>query len=179
MEAGEGMSNSKKGTAFLEEFRDFIAFLQSLWGILAGISVLFPLSNAITELIPLRRIHDDPAGALGYLSPELVTSIATLTTLFVILLTFNNRNEFKALKKKRLIQRQAWLSFAFGLFALILYFVVYFGIYPLYYEPCGITCGDPQWLIGDFALLLSYSAFFALVTRAFMFLGMIEYFEKS
>lgn len=173
------MRNSNKGTTFLVEFKDFIAFLQSLWGILAGISVLFPLSNVLIKLIPLRHLHDDPAGALGYLSPNLITAVATLITLFVILLTFGNRYKFKALKKRRLIQRQAWLSFAFGLLALIFYFAVYFGIYPLYYEPYSIFEGDPRWLIGDFALLLSYSAFFALVTRAFMLLGMIEYFGKS
>ncbi|HIE32024.1 MAG TPA: hypothetical protein EYP67_06560 [Methanosarcinales archaeon] len=173
------MRNSKKGTAFLVEFRDFIAFLQSLWGILAGISVLFPLSNVLIKLIPLRRLHDDPAGALGYLTPDLITVVATLITLFVVLLTFSNRHKFEALKERRLIQRQACFSFAFGLLALIIYFTVYFGIYPLYYEPYGIYYGDPRWLIGDFGLLLSYSTFFALVSRAFMLLGMIEYFGKS
>jgi hypothetical protein len=179
IEKGENMKNSNKGTAFLVEFKDFIAFLQSLWGILAGISVLFPLSNVLIKLIPLRHLHDDPAGALGYLTPDLITVVATLITLFVVLVTFSNRHKFAALKERRLIQRRAWFSFAFGLLALIIYFTVYFGIYPLYYEPYGIYEGDPRWLIGDFALLLSYSTFFALVSRAFMLLGMIEYFGKS
>lgn len=173
------MRNSHKGTQFLLEFKEFIAFLQSLWGILAGISVLFPLSNVFIKLIPLRHLHDDPAGALGYLSPALITAVATLVTLFVILLTFGNRQQFKALKERRLIQRKAWLSFAFGLLAMVFYFAVYFGIYPLYYEPYSIFEGDPRWLIGDFALLLAYSAFFALVTRSFMLLGMMEYFGNS
>lgn len=161
---------------YLEEFKHFIAFLQSLWGILAGISVLFPLSNVFIKLIPLRCLHDDPPGALGYLSPGLITAVATIITLFVILLTFGKRHNFKALTERGPIQRQAWLSFAFGLLALIFYFAVYFGIYPLYYEPYSIYDGDPRWLIGDFSLLLSYSTFFALVTRAFMLLAMIEYF---
>ena len=136
-------------------------------------------SNVLIKLIPLRHLHDDPSGALGYLSPCLITAVATLITLFVILLTLGNRHKFKALKERRLIQRQAWLSFAFGLLALVFYFAVYFGIYPVYYEPYSIFDGDPRWLIGDFALLLSYSAFFALVTRSFMLLGMMEYFGKS
>jgi len=34
------MSTSNKRTTFLKEFGDFIAFLQSLWGLLAGISVV-------------------------------------------------------------------------------------------------------------------------------------------
>lgn len=139
----------------------------------------FPLSNDLVKLIPLRRLHDDPAGALGYLSPDLITVVATLIALFVVLLTFGNRHEFEALKERRLIQRQAWLSFAFGLLAMIFYFTIYFGIYPPYYEPYGIYSGDPRWLVGDFALLLSYSTFFALVSRAFMLLGMIEYFPRK
>ena len=172
------MENSDKGKTFLTELKDFVSFLQSLWGILAGISIFFPFSNVLTKLIPLRQFQDDPPGALGYLSPGLITSVATLITLFIILLTFGNRRQFKVLKERRLIQRKAWLSFAFGLLAMVFYFAVYFGIYPVYYEPFGIFEGDPRLLIGDFALLLSYSAFFALVTRAFMLLGMMEYFGK-
>ncbi len=41
------------GQPFLEELRDFLAFLRSLWGLLAGISVLFPLSNVLFSVIPL------------------------------------------------------------------------------------------------------------------------------
>lgn len=174
------MSTSNSGVEFIKNLRDFVVFLQSLYGILAGISVFFPISNDFIKLIPLRSLLDDPAGALGYLSPGLITSVATLISLFVVLLTFSKRHKFKALKeRRRLIQHQAWFSFAFGLLALIIYFTVYFGIYPLYYEPYMIYDTDPRLLIGDFALLLSYSTFFALVTKAFMLLGMLEYFGKS
>jgi len=173
------MSNSNKETAFLKEFKNFVVFLQSLWGILAGMSVFFPLSNALTKVIPLRYIHDDPAGALEYLSPELITTITTVITLFVVLRTFGRRQRFKVKKERRLIQRQAWLSFALGLLALGLYCVVYFGIYELYYMPGEIWSGDPRRLLGDILLLLSYSAFFALITRAFMLLGMIEFFGQE
>jgi|LGOV01.1.fsa_nt_gb hypothetical protein len=62
------MGTLNKETEFIKTLREFIAFLQSLWGILAGISIFFPLSNDLIKLIPLRRLHDDPAGALGYLS---------------------------------------------------------------------------------------------------------------
>ncbi len=172
------MRNSNNGKAFLSEFKEFIAFLQSLWGVLTGISVLFPLSNVFIKLIPLRHLHDDPSGALGYLSPGLITAVATLITLFIILLTFGNRHQFKALKERRFIQRRAGFSFAFGLLSMVFYFAVYFGIYPLYYEPCSIFEGDPRLLIGDFALLLFYSVFFAFVTRSFILLGMMEYFSN-
>ena len=56
------MSTLNKGAEFIKTLREFIAFLQSLWGILAGISVFFPLSNALTKTIPLGYI-EDPIGA--------------------------------------------------------------------------------------------------------------------
>jgi hypothetical protein len=178
---GENMSNSNKGKAFLEEFRDFIAFLQSLWGMLAGISVFFPLSNVLSKVIPLGNIYDEPpgSGAFQYFSPDLVTAVATLITLFVILSTFGRRHKYRAQKEMHLIRRHAWLSFAVGLLFLILYLVVNFGIYDLFYGPWEIWGGDPRRLIGDIILLLSYSAFFALMTRAFMLLGMIEFFGQE
>lgn len=173
------MNTSNKGTSFLKEFKDFITFLQNLWSILAGISVLFPLSNALTKVIPLRYISDDPPGALEYLSPGLITSVATLITLFVILWTFGQRHKFKTRRERHLIRRGARLSFAIGLLALTLYFVVYFGIYNLYYAAWEIWSGDPRRLFGDVVLLFFYSTFFASITKAFMLLGMIEFFGRE
>ena len=169
--------STNKGAAFLKEFKDFIVFLQSLWGILAGISVFFPLSNVLSKVIPLGNFYDEPpgSGAFQYFSPETVTAIATLITVFVILSTFIRRHKFKA-QKVSLIQGQAWLSFAIGLLSLILYLVLNYGIYEFFYGPLEIWGGDPRRRIGDIMLLLSYSAFFVLMTRAFMLLGMIEFF---
>jgi len=172
--------SSNKGAAFLKEFKEFIFFLQGLWGILTGISVFFPLSNVLSKVIPLGDFYDEPpgSGAFQYFSPEMVTAIATLITVFVILSTFIRRYEFEAQKKSQ-IHGQAWLSFAIGLLSLILYLVLNFGIYELFYGPLEIWGGDPRRLIGDIMLLLSYSAFFVLMTRAFMLLGLIEYFEHK
>lgn len=172
--------STSKGAAFLKELKEFIVFLQSLWGILAGISVFFPLSNVLSMIIPLGSIYDEPSGsgAFEYFSPEMVTAIATLITVFVILSTFSRRHKFKV-QKESLLQGQAWLSFAIGLLSLILYLVLNFGIYKLFYEPLEIYGDDPRRLIGDIMLLLSYSAFFVLMTRAFMLLGIIEFFEHK
>jgi hypothetical protein len=161
------------------EPKDFLALLQSLWGILAAITVLFPLSNVLIGLIPLRHLYDNPPGPLGYLSPGLITAVATIVTLSVILLTFGKRGNFKTLKDRYLIRRQPGLSFTFGFSALLFYFTVYYGTYPLYYEPYSIFDSDPRLLIGDFALLISYSCSCALVTKAFMLLAMIEYFGTA
>jgi lysylphosphatidylglycerol synthetase-like protein (DUF2156 family) len=172
----EKMATAKKGTPFLKEFKDFIAFLQSLWGILAGISVFFPLSNVLLGVIPLVSIYDDPGGALTYFSPELVTAVTTLVTLFIVFWTFGNRSNFSAKKRKHSIRRGAFISFVVGFLALMIYLTLNFTIYDLLYWPFEMANGEsPRWL-GDILVLIAYSSFFALVTRAFMLLGMIEYF---
>jgi hypothetical protein len=38
---------------FLEEMRDLFAYLHSLWGNLAGVTIFFPLSAAYFKLIPV------------------------------------------------------------------------------------------------------------------------------
>jgi hypothetical protein len=163
------------GASFLKELREFLAFLRSLWGLLTGFSVFFPLSNVFLRLIPMGRIHDDPPGALGYLSAGLVTSVATLTVLFVVFSTFGNRDVARQAASRRLVLRSARRSFGLGLAALVGYLCIYYGIYPTFYEPVGISAGDAGWLIGDFGLMFFYAAFFSWITRAFVLLGIMEY----
>ncbi len=172
------MSTTQPHSSFLGKFTDFVKFLQTLWGILAGISVLFPLSNVLVKLIPMNNIYDVPPGGLSRLSPALLTALATVATLFVILVTFRQRGDLRTRKQRDTIQRQAWIAFGVGFAALLVYFVVYFGIYGTFYDPFGIMGDDPRRLIGDFLLLGFYGAFFALLTRAFMLLGMLEYFGR-
>jgi hypothetical protein len=168
------MNDSGKGTETLKEFRDFFGFIQNLWGILAGVSVFFPLSNTLMKVI----FYDEPpgSGAFQYLPPKLVTSIATLITIFVVFSTFSRRYKYKV-QEYRTIKRQAWVSFILGVLSLVAYLTANFGIYELFYGPFEIYGGDPRRLIGDVFLLLTYGAFFALVTRAFMLLGMAEFYR--
>lgn len=171
------MSDTGKGAGALGEFRDFLGFLQNLWGILAGVSVFFPLSNTLMKILPIGNIYDEPpgSGAFQHLSPELITSVATLVTLFVVLSAFGRRRRYRSLGA-RAVRRRAWASFAAGLACLVAYLVANYGIYELVYGPLEIWGGDPRRLLGDVFLLLAYCAFFALVTRAFMLLGMIEFY---
>ncbi len=172
------MNADKAQNSFLGEFTDFVKFLQTLWGILAGISVLFPLSNVLVKLIPMNNIYDVPPGGLSNSSPALITTLATVATLFVILVTFRQRSELRTRKQRDAIQRQAWIAFGVGFLGLLLYFIVYFGMYPVVFVPLHINGDDPLWLIADFLLLIAYGVFFAMITRAFMLLGMLEYFGK-
>ena len=173
------MSPDNTHNAFLGEFTDFAKFLQTLWGILAGISVFFPLSNVLLRIIPMSNIYDDPPGGLSYLDPALITTLSTVATLFVILITFRQRGDLRTRKQRDAVQQQAWIAFGIGLLGLLLYLIVYFGIYTSFYDPFQINGGDPRRLIGDFLLLIFYGAFFATLTRAFVLLGMLEYFKKA
>lgn len=170
------MSPSNKRTTFLEEFKNFIAFLQNLWGLLAGISVVFPLSNVFIKIFPLKA-YGEEGGVFEHLSPSLITAVTTLITLFVILGLFSNRDTFKEKQKRQGIQRQAWISFVIGILAIVIYLVIHTMYLQYAWEPWGWGSGDPRKLFAEIPLLVAYSAFFALITRAFMLLGMIEFFE--
>ena len=88
-------------------------------------------------------------------------------------------NNFAEDPQKYAMQRQAWISFGFGILALLLYLVINFGVYSAFYAPLDIWSGDLRRLIGDFLLLIFYGIFFSLLTRAFVLLGMVEYFGKT
>jgi hypothetical protein len=172
------MSSPKKGTAFLKELKDFTVFIQSTWGILAGVSVFFPLSNVLVGVIPLKPFGEE-GGELVYLSPPLITALTTVITLFVIFWMFGQRQGFKTKKKQTKIRRHALFSFILGFTLLLGYFALTFGIYTLWYAPMEIYSDNPARLVGDVLMLMTYSGFFMLVTRAFTLLGMVEYFGKT
>jgi hypothetical protein len=175
------MQTSLNGRTFLEELREFLRFLQSLWGILAGISILFPLSNSLVQVISLIETNHrggQGSGGLWFIPQSLVTAITTLSALFIILYTFERRYTFKDPKTRPLIRRQAWLSFTFGLLALL----VYYGVITLLEantrgELLGWAVKDPRFFITDTVLLLCYTTFFTLMTRTFELLAMMEYFR--
>jgi hypothetical protein len=169
------MNSSEKGTGFLEEFKEFIAFLQKLWGMLAGISVFFPLSNIFFKVLPLKTYGE--GGVYEHLSPSLITTITTLVTLFVVFSIFSNRSKFKEKQKRRGIQRHAWISFGIGILALVTYLIIYVVYFEYAWSVWGWGSGDPHKLFAEVPLLAAYSAFFAFITRAFMLLGMIEFFR--
>lgn len=168
---------NKQGSKFLNEFKDFSTFLQNLWGILAGISVLFPLSNVFLKIIPLDTF--DNGGSLVWFSSQLFTTIATVVSLFLILSTFGQRGSFQSSRKRVSNQKQAWTSFLVGLSALIIYLATYYFIAISAYDVLGWESADSRRLIGEILLLFFYSSFFALLTRAFVLLGMIEFFRQE
>jgi len=170
-------NRSAKDATFLKDFEDFVAFLRNLWGALAGISILFPLSNIFIQIIPLETF--DHGGPLVWFSPRLFTTLATLVSLFLVLWTFGQRSRFQSSKARRAIQKQAWGSFAIGLFAIIIYLASYYFLAINAFDILGWESADSRRLIGEIPLLVLYSVFFAFVTRAFVLLGMLEFFRQE
>jgi len=162
---------------YLEELKEFLAFLKNLWGILAGISVFFPFSNIFLNAIPLRAYGTDN-GVFDQLTPYLITTIATVVTLFVVLVTFAGRSQFQNPRKRRAILRKACLSFGIGILSLLTYLVIHQAYREYAWEPWGWGSGDPRKLFAEIPLLITCVIFFSLLTRAFMLLGMIEFFGK-
>ena len=79
--------------------------------------------------------------------------------------------------KINLILRKAGLLFLIGIFALIIYLLVYSLIsdYEIFWSWFKWTSDDPRRLLGDVILLVGYCLFFAAITRAFVLLGLIEF----
>lgn len=171
------MTAAKRGTGFLEEFRSFLLFLKNLWGLLASISVFFPLSNVLISLIPLKTIEED--GVFVHVSPPLITTLASIATLFVVLITFGRRRQIKVSKSIKRVQRQAWFSFSTGLISLLGYLIIYYTTLHLAWDSWGWSSDTPLRLLVEIPMLVTYSTFFAQFTRAFMLLGLREYYSES
>ena len=172
------MNHPKSKMGYLEELKEFLTFLKNLWGILAGISVFFPLSNVLLGAIPLRAYGTDD-GVFDLLTPILINTIATVVTLFVVLVTFAGRNQFLDARKRGAMLRNAWLSFGTGILSLLTYLVIHQAYREYAWEPWGWGSGDSRKLFAEIPLLITYVIFFSLLTRGFMLLGMVEFFGKG
>jgi len=168
------MSYPESEKGYLAQLRAFLVFLKNLWGILAGISVFFPLSNTFVEAIPLRAYGND--GVFDQLTPSFITIFATVVTLFVVLVTFAGRREFQNPRNRRAMLRSAWFSLGISVLSLLAYLIIHQAYREYAWEPWGWGSGDPRKLLAEIPLFITYVIFFSLLTRAFMLLGMIEFF---
>lgn len=170
------MSSEQQVRPALMEFKQFIEFLQNLWAMLAGVSVLFPLSNTFAQVIPLAQWTD---GGFAYLSPPVVTGLTTLASLFVILWAFGKRERMQESRVWSALPRQAGWSFAFGVAALLTYLMGHYAIkHDFYFRVLGWESEDLRRIAGDLVLLSAYVSFFTFVTRAFLVLGLREYLRE-
>lgn len=175
--AGSKRNNSQEELTATGEIQQFTRFLQSLWAILAGISALFPLSNVLAKVIPLAQL---PEGGFAYFNATLVTALSTVTCLFMILWTFGRRQQFANAARRRLIRRESALSVVAAAVGLIVYLIGHYAVIrDFYYIVFNWSSTDMRLVFGDLLLLIAYCAFFAFMTRAFMLLGMLEYYGSK
>jgi hypothetical protein len=168
------MSSSRETPVVIREWKEFLVFLQDLWALLAGVSVLFPLSNTLVTIIPLAKWSE--GGGFAYLAPPLVAGVATLACLFIVLWTFGQRDELRAPRAWNALPRKAVRSFALGAVALMLYLAGHYAVsQDFYFRVLGWESDDLRRIAGDLLLVVAYAGFFALVTRAFVALGLREY----
>jgi len=162
----------------LDELRHFMEFLRNVWAALAGVSVLFPLSNAFSQIIPVARWSE---GGFAYFSPAIVSGAATLTCIFVIFWTFGQReHNGETNRTGSNAAKTAVRSFTVGIVSLVLYLVGHYSVsHDFYFRVLGWESDDLRWLAGDVALLAAYVGFFAFVTRAFVVLGLREYLRPT
>jgi hypothetical protein len=167
------MTSEPEPRSAIDEFKQFMDFVQNFWAALAGVSVLFPLSNTLTQVVPLALWPD---GGFSYFAPPVVTGVTTLASLFVILLVFGRREELREHTTWNALPQQSRKSFAFGIVALVAYLTgQYLITSDLYFGLLGWESDDMRRILGDLVLLSAYVGFFALVTRAFLLLGLREF----
>lgn len=101
------------GRAYLRDLREFLRFLRNLWGILSGISLLFPLSNVFFDVLPI----DQKYRPFHNLTAPAVTAVAVVTCVFVTFAAFSRRHQFTDQRRRVRFRRAAWASFLLAVIA--------------------------------------------------------------
>jgi len=152
-----------------KEIRDFIQFISTIWGSLATLTAIFPLSGKLFEVIPL------PVDAYERSTAPIAIPLTTLVSLFVIFYSFVQRDNVIINQTRR-----AKIFFALGFVSLAIFFMLDQFWYPLRVwlcpERCDSTTDYRMWLV---MLIPFYIAFFACVTCAFTMLALVEFKRRS
>jgi hypothetical protein len=158
----------------LGELKDLFSFLQNLWGLLAGAAVLFPLSAAFIKVMPLRPGGID-GGAFDAISPTLITTVTTIGSLFTLLWLATNRRAWRT--RVKLLRQKALTSAIVAGVTLVAYLagehIKRNGI-----ELEGRSSAHVYFLLFEVALMTLYATTFIALTRAFVLLGLVEYFAS-
>jgi hypothetical protein len=161
----------------LQELREFIGTRTGFLGLFAFFSVFLPLLSKITQLIPMEEygVYD---GVLDYLPPTLLTALATVMTLFAVVMIFTTRGSYKG-RGKRDAPRKAWISIRVSLIMLIIYIAIYH-FYFNYTQPfVNISKNDLRKLFFEVPLLITYTTFFSHLTQTLMLVAMTKFYRNN
>jgi hypothetical protein len=164
-------------TASSNDIKSLIAYLSSLWGTLSGLSLLFPVSNALLNCIPTVKLEtlDNP-----FVAPKLLTALATVASLFVIMIVVSKRRSVRLDAVHRDFEfdtmRQAAIrDFVLATMSLFLYLACYFVLVTKLSDEQMRQL--PNWV--PFAPFFLFPATFALLSAAFTRLGLREYLAEK
>jgi hypothetical protein len=138
----------------------------SLWGLLAAVSALFPLSNKLLSTIPLAKREGTGVG-LVMIDPNLPTTLATFVSLFLLFLCVSSRQGIASLPAAY-VRILSGVVFALGL----VLFVSYMYLYTIY-------DGTYRSIMREISLTVLYAGFFSCSTMAFTLLGLKEYMSAE
>ncbi|GAB6190707.1 hypothetical protein [Desulfocastanea catecholica] len=150
------------------DLRSFIKYMSSLWALLAGITVVFPLSDVLLEVISL------PADAYQKSTAPIAIPVTTLVTLFTLFYTFVQRD-----KSQYVTVRQSNVFFMLGLSSLVIFFLLEHFEEPLRENFLPFLDTSDDYVLLLVAVVPFYVCFFACITRAFTILALMEYKRKS
>ena len=148
-----------------QDLEKFLAYISSIWGLLAGITSIFPLANVLFKIIPL------PVDAYHKSTEPIAIPLTTLVAVFIIFYSFVQRDQVISNPT-----RMAKLFFSLGCVSLVIFILLDLFWYPLRErfcpELCDSTTDFAMWLV---MLIPFYIGFFACVTRAFTILALVEF----
>lgn len=150
-----------------------VAYLSSLWGLASGLSLLFPLSNVLLQAVPSSIFVElNPKTSL---TPTLLTTLATIYSLFSTMLLVSTRREIAAAGilfdfRLREMRSSAVRAFVTAVVLLFIYLFVC-GLIRSSYDKLPVLAK----LCALLFVFIAYPFIFSTFTKAFTALGLREY----
>lgn len=171
------MNDQVDAGSALQEFKEYLEFLKGLWASLGSASILFPLSNALAEVIPIGLWPD---GGFVAFPKSLITTVTTFICLFLVLWHFGRRHQYLSRAKLNGLVAQAAIAIAISMVFLMLYLAAHFAVSQgFYFDVLGWESDDLRRIFGDAILLLLYVNFFGFATRSFLLLALREFLGQK
>jgi Skp family chaperone for outer membrane proteins len=155
-------------TDLLRDVRQFIRFLSGLWGMLSSLTLLFPLSNVLLEVLPADETQ-----------LSIYTALTTMSCCFTVLYMYIARHRLirlRIMNSAKYDGRLVW-TFIGGLCASLIYLLVHFW-YGQTLEDASVAATVERgaaWVIG----ILLYGSSFVSLTASFTGFAIIEYSKHS
>ena len=171
--------------AGLTDLGKFLGFMASTYGMLAGITLFFPLFNQFIEIVPIgysKFVFNGSSDGPSRDFPFLNVTLTTIILVFYIFYIFTDLEGIKALEAKKL-RSIAFRSFIIWFFSYFIYLFVYVSLIQHdilnFVQSPGDLVYKYYYIFFNFFMLFLYILIFFSITRAFLYLGLIEFLKKE